>query len=159
MMLMTAIATAICVILEKPLINCFLKGEGSPEDIAKTFEISCQYLRIMLFGLLPFAFAMMYSSALRELGETRVPMIASITAILVNLVFNYLLIFGKFGFPRIDGAAWNPMTVAEPDTTIPVEDRPTRGLGVLLYKKLADQVRYVRENDQNVIQLRKTLRE
>ena len=58
-----------------------------------------------------------------------------------------------------DGAPWNPMTVAEPDTTIPVEDRPTRGLGVLLYKKLADQVRYVRENDQNVIQLRKTLRE
>ena len=58
-----------------------------------------------------------------------------------------------------DGAAWNPMTVAEPDTTIPVADRPTRGLGVLLYKKLADQVRYVRENDQNVIQLRKTLRE
>ena len=57
-----------------------------------------------------------------------------------------------------DGMAWNPMTVAEPDTTIPMEDRPTRGLGVLLYKKLADQVRYVRENDQNVIQLRKTLR-
>ncbi|MBR5024723.1 MAG: ATP-binding protein, partial [Victivallales bacterium] len=58
-----------------------------------------------------------------------------------------------------DGAAWNPMTVAEPDTSIPVADRPTRGLGVLIYKKLADQVRYVRENDQNVIQLRKTLRE
>ena len=57
-----------------------------------------------------------------------------------------------------DGTAWNPMTVAEPDMSIPVEDRPTRGLGVLLYKKLADQVRYVRENDQNVIQLRKTLR-
>ncbi len=57
-----------------------------------------------------------------------------------------------------DGMPWNPMTVAEPDTTIPMEDRPTRGLGVLLYKKLADQVRYVRENDQNVIQLRKTLR-
>jgi len=57
-----------------------------------------------------------------------------------------------------DGTSWNPMTVAEPDTSIPMEDRPTRGLGVLLYKKLADQVRYVRENDQNVIQLRKTLR-
>ena len=58
-----------------------------------------------------------------------------------------------------DGAAWNPMTVAEPDIATSVEDRNTRGLGVLLYKKLADQVRYVRENDQNVIQLRKTLRE
>ena len=104
MMLMTAAATAILLIFEKPLIGCFLKGEGSPEDIAQTFEISRQYLQIMLFGLLPFAFAMMYSSALRELGETRIPMIASVTAILVNLVFNYLLIFGKFGFPRMEAA-------------------------------------------------------
>ena len=58
-----------------------------------------------------------------------------------------------------DGTAWNPMTFSEPDTTVPLEDRPVGGLGVLLYKKLVDQVRYVRENDQNVIQLRKTLRE
>ena len=104
MMLMTAAATAILLIFEKPLIGCFLKGEGSPEEIAQTFETSRQYLQIMLFGLLPFAFAMMYSSALRELGETRIPMIASVTAILVNLVFNYLLIFGKFGFPRMEAA-------------------------------------------------------
>ena len=104
MMLMTAAATAILLIFEKPLIGCFLKGEGSPEEIAQTFETSRQYLQIMLFGLLPFAFAMMYSSALRELGETRIPMIASVTAILVNLVFNYLLIFGKFGFPRLEAA-------------------------------------------------------
>ena len=107
MILMTAAATAILIIFEKPLIGCFLKGEGSPEEIAQTFEISRNYLKIMLFGLLPFAFAMMYSSTLRELGETRVPMIASLTAILVNLVFNYLLIFGKCGFPRLEaeGAA------------------------------------------------------
>jgi serine phosphatase RsbU (regulator of sigma subunit)/anti-sigma regulatory factor (Ser/Thr protein kinase) len=58
-----------------------------------------------------------------------------------------------------DGTAWNPMMFSEPDTTVPLEDRPVGGLGVLLYKKLVDQVRYVRENDQNVIQLRKTLRE
>ncbi|MBR3651651.1 MAG: MATE family efflux transporter [Victivallales bacterium] len=104
MMLMTAAATAILLIFEKPLIGCFLKGEGSPEEIAQTFDTSRKYLQIMLFGLLPFAFAMMYSSALRELGETRIPMIASVTAILVNLVFNYLLIFGKFGFPRMEAA-------------------------------------------------------
>ena len=39
--------------------------------------------------------------------ETFVPMISGVIAILVNLVFNYLLIFGKFGFPTlgIEGAA------------------------------------------------------
>ena len=46
-------------------------------------------------------------STLREVGETRLPMLASVAAILVNLVFNYFLIFGKCGFPEmgVTGAA------------------------------------------------------
>ena len=48
-----------------------------------------------------------YSSTLRECGETVQPMKAGVTAVLVNLVFNYLLIYGKFGFPElgVQGAA------------------------------------------------------
>lgn len=41
------------------------------------------------------------------IGKTKIIMQASFIAMIVNLVFNYLLIFGKFGFPRmgIAGAA------------------------------------------------------
>ena len=48
-----------------------------------------------------------YASSLRECGETVVPMRAGVIAVAVNLLFNYLLIYGKFGFPRlgIAGAA------------------------------------------------------
>ena len=44
---------------------------------------------------------MMYSSTLRECGQTKVPMFASVVAVLVNLIFNYLLIFGKLGCPKL----------------------------------------------------------
>ena len=55
----------------------------------------------MLVGLLPFGVEQIYTSTLRECGETMVPMKAGITAVLVNLALNYLLIFGKFGFPEL----------------------------------------------------------
>ena len=55
----------------------------------------------------PFAAVQIYANTLRECGETVVPMRAGITAVIVNLVFNYLLIYGKFGFPElgVKGAA------------------------------------------------------
>ncbi len=48
-----------------------------------------------------------YASTLRECGETVVPMKAGITAVLINLLFNYILIYGKFGAPvlGVRGAA------------------------------------------------------
>ena len=48
-----------------------------------------------------------YSSTLRETGETFLPMVGGVAAVLVNLVFNYILIFGNFGAPKlgIAGAA------------------------------------------------------
>ena len=52
----------------------------------------------------------MLSSTLRDVGETVSPMIASVIAILVNLVLNYLLIFGSFWFPKMGWRArrWPP---------------------------------------------------
>jgi len=57
--------------------------------------------------LIPFTLSQVYASTLRETGETIVPMIAGVIAVFVNLVFNYLLIFGNFGFPEwgVAGAA------------------------------------------------------
>ncbi|MDR2515518.1 MAG: MATE family efflux transporter [Christensenellaceae bacterium] len=53
------------------------------------------------------ALAFCYSFTCRCTGRVRLPMIASFTAIITNVAFNYLLIYGKFGFPRLElaGAA------------------------------------------------------
>ncbi len=88
------------------LIQLYLH-EGTTGSLEDTYLYGSQYLKVMLFGLLPFAVVQMYSSTLRETGETVVPMISSLCAVMVNLVLNYILIFGKFGAPAlgVSGAA------------------------------------------------------
>lgn len=89
------------------LINLYLKGEGSAADIAASLGFAKKYLFIMLIGLLPYTLAQCYSSTLRETGKAFLPMMAGVIAVFVNLVLNYILIFGKFGIKPlgVDGAA------------------------------------------------------
>lgn len=86
----------------------FLNSEASaPEEIAATLEFARSYMGIMLWGLVPFAVSNCFASVLKDTGETFIPMVASVISIGVNLVLNYLLIFGAFGFPKmgVAGAA------------------------------------------------------
>ncbi len=84
------------------LINMFLHdSENSGSDIIKTFIFAKDYLKICVIGFVPFAFAQLYASTLRETGETFVPMIVGFVAVIVNCLLNYLLIFGKLGFPQL----------------------------------------------------------
>lgn len=83
------------------LIMLYLHGDENPEALAATLGYGKQYLLVMLFGLLPFVVEEVYASTLRECGETKVPMVAGISAVFVNLALNYVLIFGKFGAPKL----------------------------------------------------------
>ena len=83
------------------LIGAFLhEGEGGG-DLAATLHYGRQYLLVVMAGLIPFAMTQGYSGTLRETGQTVVPMVAGIVAVFVNLIFNYILIFGKFGAPAL----------------------------------------------------------
>jgi len=90
-----------------PLIGFYLQGEGSPADAAEIMRHGLDYLYMTFWGFVPFALSNAYSSTLRETGETTVPMVAGITAVFVNLILNYVLIFGHFGAPQmgVAGAA------------------------------------------------------
>ena len=90
-----------------PLIGLYLLGEGDPAEAAQVLGYGLDYLHMMLWGLIPFALSNAYASTLRETGETTVPMVAGVTAVFVNLVLNYVLIFGHFGAPAmgVRGAA------------------------------------------------------
>ena len=104
---MLACALVVLIAFPKRLIGMYLAQETAQEDAAATLGFGMDYLTVMLWGLLPFGVSQVYASTLREVGETRLPMFASVAAILVNLVFNYFLIFGKCGFPElgVTGAA------------------------------------------------------
>ena len=100
-MLLSALGAGIFLTFGRGLIGLYLTGEGTPADAAATMDYALRYLHVMLLGLVPFALSNAYSGTLREIGETRVPMIAGIIAVFVNLIGNYILIFGHFGAPAL----------------------------------------------------------
>lgn len=99
--LLTALCIGIFLLFEDALIGLYLQGEGSPADAAAVLQHGKDYLHMMLWGLLPFALCNAYAGTLRETGQTFVPMVGSITAVLINLVLNWVLIFGHFGLPAM----------------------------------------------------------
>lgn len=104
--LITLIWLAVFVFAGSGLIGMFLH-EGADGNIQMTHMAGMDYLFVMLIGIIPCTLTQIYASTLRETGETMLPMIAGIIAVFVNLLFNYLLIFGKFGCPAlgVTGAA------------------------------------------------------
>jgi len=98
-LVLSAVFCVLFVAAGDVLIQAFLHEGESGGDLAATLGFGKQYLLVMLAGLVPFAMTQGYSGTLRETGQTVVPMMAGIVAVLVNLVLNYILIFGKLGMP------------------------------------------------------------
>lgn len=103
----TLITVLLFLLTGDSLISVYLQGDGTAESAAATLYYGRQYLAIMLPGLIPFALMQVYSSTLRECGQTVLPMKAGVIAVFVNLVLNYILIYGKLGLPAlgVQGAA------------------------------------------------------
>lgn len=106
-LLLTALGVTAFIVGGEPLIRLYLQGEGSATDAELFLKYGKEYMHVMLFGLLPFALTNAYASTLRESGQTVVPMTAGISAVLINLVLNYILIYGHLGIPAmgVRGAA------------------------------------------------------
>lgn len=103
----TVVFIAIFVSFGDRLISLFLHDGNEGLDLAATLGYGREYMRIMLIELIPFAVSQVYASTLRETGETVLPMASGIAAVVINVVFNYILIFGKLGAPvlGVEGAA------------------------------------------------------
>lgn len=83
------------------LISLFLTDGSGAGDLAATFSYARIYIAIIMVGMLPSAISQAYAQTLRETGETVLPMKAGIAAVLINLVLDYALIFGKLGAPML----------------------------------------------------------
>ncbi len=95
------LSIAIFIFGGESLIELYLDKEAGMAERMETLRYAKDYLLAMLPGLLPFALEQAYSATLRESGETLLPMKAGIISVLVNLVLNYIFIFGNFGFPKM----------------------------------------------------------
>lgn len=91
------------------LLGLYMKGQTKENiDPVLTLKLAKEYLRIMLFGIPFIVLTQVYATSLRETDESFKPMVSGIVSVVVDVVFNYLLIFGHFGFPAlgVEGAAW-----------------------------------------------------
>jgi len=104
----TAIALSALIPFGDELIMLFLDNEANADlDLTITLGYALDYLMIAIIGLIPFMIVQVYTSTLRETGETVAPMIASVISIGVNFVLNIVLIFGFLWIPAmgVRGAA------------------------------------------------------
>ncbi len=99
------ITTIVFLLFNNQLLSFFINTNSNDTTVPELVLSSGRsYLLIILIGNLPFIIKEIYATSLREMKETFVPMISGVIAIVVNLVFNYLLIFGKLGFPNLGAA-------------------------------------------------------
>lgn len=105
--LITAAALGVLLAAQEPLISLFLHDAENTGSVDLTMAFAKEYLAVILLGLVPFAFSQAFAATLRETGDTFTPMITGVIAVAVNCLFNWLLIFGHMGFPRmgVRGAA------------------------------------------------------
>lgn len=82
------------LLLAKPLMNVM----DQPEDVVR---LAIPYLDLVGFSLIPLIIFQAFKQFSDGLSLTKYPMYATILANAINVLLNYLLIFGKFGFPEL----------------------------------------------------------
>ncbi len=98
---MTAVGIVVFGLFRADLVSLYISDTATVGDPAATLQYGADYLKVMMFGLLPFALTQTYAGTLRETGETVVPMSAGVAAVAVNLFLNWVLIFGHLGAPAL----------------------------------------------------------
>lgn len=101
----TVILSILGVVLARPMV-IFM---GSTEEIVTKW--ATQYLQIQMAGFLTMALTSTITASLRAVGDSKTCMIYNLIANLVNVCFNWLLIYGNLGFPKMGVAGASLATV------------------------------------------------
>lgn len=114
-------------------IEPLLRFLNQPEEVA---TLAIPYLSIVAVSILPTMVFQTYRQFAEGLHDTRIAMIIVIGSNLLNVLLNYLLIFGKLGFPELglNGAGWATLI-----------SRVVMGLSMFLYVYYAPKFRSYRD--------------
>lgn len=94
------IFTMVALIFPRGIITIFSRDE-------EVIPLAISFLRIVSISYVFTGISVVLSSSLRCMEKTFVPMVVSFIAVAINIILNYILVFGKFGFPTlgVDGSA------------------------------------------------------
>jgi putative MATE family efflux protein len=91
---LTLVISTIFVTFASPIVRMV----GSQAD---THQYAVEYLQIIMGGMGFSTVSLMLNAAQRGAGNTRIAMLTNVISNTVNVIFNYLLIGGNFGFPAL----------------------------------------------------------
>lgn len=97
----TVLAVLVFLLFGQDLIASYIRNTENAGSAALAGRCAWEYTCLMLIGLPPFAIGQMYATTLREVNRTIPAMVGSVTAVVLNVLLNYLLIFGKWGCPAL----------------------------------------------------------
>lgn len=95
----------VCVVFPRRILSLMLIGNTQAELI---LDEAVRYIRIMFWMGIPMTLSVCIASSMRDLGNVKTPLVVTVVAMLINALFNWLLIYGNLGFPKLGvrGAAW-----------------------------------------------------
>lgn len=102
---LSIVASIIGFIFAEPMIK-FMGAADKETLVGGTI-----YLKIQMAGFVAMALTSTVTAALRGIGDSKTAMKYNLIANLVNVVFNYLLIYGHFGFPKMEVAGASLATI------------------------------------------------
>ena len=88
----------VCVVFPRQVLSLMLVGNTQAELI---LDEAVQYIRIMFWMGIPMTLSVCVASSMRDLGDVKAPLVITVIATLINTLFNWLLIYGNLGFPRL----------------------------------------------------------
>ncbi len=95
----------VVVLLCRPLLYYI----DQPEEVV---QLAIPYLSILAFSLLPLLIFQSCRQFAEGLSNTRIAMIIMLGSVVLNVLLNYILIYGHIGFPALglNGAGWGSLT-------------------------------------------------
>jgi len=105
--MLTVVVCITMVLTAEPLVRLIAGSEISEKTIIEGLK----YYRIQIYGFPTIALTFTINASLRGAGNTRATFYNNTVANIVNVILNYCLINGKFGFPRMEVAGASLATV------------------------------------------------
>jgi multidrug resistance protein, MATE family len=86
-------------------LSAFMKYMQQPAEVA---SLAVPFFDVIIFSMIPISIFFACKQYCEGLSNTKMALLVSVAGNLINILLNYVLIYGKFGFPALGymGSAW-----------------------------------------------------